>query len=160
MTARVQPVAEASSASGVLRVYAETIVVDTDRRIQVVDLTDRVARMVRAQRIKEGQVHLFSTHTTCTLCINEFQAALADDFKTFLEQVVSGDAAWRHNDPAHSDCARMNADAHIRALLLGHSLPLQLSGGEIVLGQWQRILLAELDGPRARTLRLQAMGIE
>jgi secondary thiamine-phosphate synthase enzyme len=159
-TPRTQPVAGALSVTGALRVHAETFVVDTAQRTQVVDLTDRVTRMVRAQPIKEGQVHLFSTHTTCTLCINEFQAALAADFKTFLEQVVSGDAAWRHNDPAHSDCDRMNADAHIRALLLGHSLPLQLSGGEIVLGQWQRILLAELDGPRARTLRLQVMGIE
>jgi secondary thiamine-phosphate synthase enzyme len=91
--------------------------------------------------------------------VNEFQAALAADFKTFLEQIVSRDAGWRHNDPAHSDCERMNADAHLRALLLGHSLSLQLSGAEVVLGQWQRILLAELDGPRARTLRLQVMGI-
>jgi len=54
----------------------------------------------------------------------------------------------------------MNADAHLRAMLLGHSLSLQVSGGEIVLGQWQRILLAELDGPRSRTLRLQMMGID
>ena len=43
-------------------------------------------------------------------------------------------------------------------MLLGHSLTLQVSGGEIVLGQWQRVLVAELDGPRARTLRVQIMG--
>ena len=42
----------------------------------------------------------------------------------------------------------MNADAHLRSLLLSHSLSLQVSGGEIVLGQWQRVLLAEFDGPR------------
>ena len=53
----------------------------------------------------------------------------------------------------------MNADSHIRALLLGHSLTLQVSDGEIVLGQWQRILMGELDGPRARTLRLQVWGV-
>jgi thiamine phosphate synthase YjbQ (UPF0047 family) len=44
-------------------------------------------------------------------------------------------------------------------MLLGHSLALQTSGGEVVLGQWQRILLAELDGPRSRTLRIQVMGV-
>jgi secondary thiamine-phosphate synthase enzyme len=53
----------------------------------------------------------------------------------------------------------MNADSHLRALLLGHSLTVQVSGGEVVLGQWQRLLLAELDGPRTRTLRLSFMGI-
>ena len=160
MTARARPVRDALSTSGALRVHAESFVVETARRIEVVDLTDQVMRMVRAQSVKEGLVHLFSTHTTCTLCVNEFQAALADDFKTFLEQMVARDAGWRHNDPAHSDCDRMNADAHLRALLLGHSLSLQVSGGEVVLGQWQRLLLAELDGPRARTLRLQVMGVE
>ena len=43
-------------------------------------------------------------------------------------------------------------------MLLGHSLTLQVSGGEVVLGQWQRILMAELDGPRARSLRVQIFG--
>ena len=59
----------------------------------------------------------------------------------------------------HSDYDRTNADSHLRALLLGHCLTLQVSGGEVVLGQWQRILMAELDGPRARSLRIQVLGV-
>ena len=43
--------------------------------------------------------------------------------------------------------------------VLGHSLSLQVSGGEVVLGQWQRIVMAELDGPRSRTIRISVMGI-
>ena len=81
------------------------------------------------------------------------------EIKAFLEKMVARDEEWLHNNPNHSDCDRMNADAHLRALLLGHSLTLQISGGEVVLGQWQRILMAELDGPRARTLRIQVWGI-
>ena len=80
-------------------------------------------------------------------------------FKKFLEEMVARDRYYMHNDPDHSDCDRMNADSHLRAMLLGHSLTLQISGGEVVLGQWQRILMAELDGPRARTLRAQVVGI-
>jgi len=76
-----------------------------------------------------------------------------------LEGLVPHDTYYLHNDPEHSDCDRMNADSHLRALLLGHSLTLQVSGGEVVLGQWQRILMAELDGPRARSLRIQIFGI-
>jgi thiamine phosphate synthase YjbQ (UPF0047 family) len=72
---------------------------------------------------------------------------------------VDSAAPWLHNDPQHSDCSRMNAGAHLRALLLNHSLTLQISGGELVLGQWQRVLVAELDGPRTRSLRLQVMGV-
>jgi secondary thiamine-phosphate synthase enzyme len=91
--------------------------------------------------------------------INETQKALHADIKSFLEQTVERHAAWKHNDPAHSDCDRRNADSHLRAMLLGHSLTLQIAGGELVLGQWQRVIVAELDGPRARSLRLQATGI-
>jgi secondary thiamine-phosphate synthase enzyme len=114
---------------------------------------------VRKLRVKEGIVNLFSMHTTCTVFINEFQTALLTDIKRFLEGVVARDADWLHNNPEHSDCDRMNADSHLRAMILGHSLTLQVSGGEVVLGQWQRILMAELDGPRSRTLRLSVMGV-
>ena len=84
---------------------------------------------------------------------------LLADIKRFLEQMVARDAEWMHNNPEHSDCDRMNADSHLRAVLLGHHVTLQVSGGEVVLGQWQRILMAELDGPRARSLRIQIFGI-
>ena len=159
VTARAQPVADLTSVTGALRVHSETLTLQTDQRFQVIDLTERVMTLVRDLRITEGLVHLFSMHTTCTIFINEYQAALVADIKTFLERVVLRDAEWRHNDPEHSDCDRMNADSHLRAMLLGHSLTVQVSGGEVVLGQWQRILMAELDGPRARTLRVMVMGV-
>jgi secondary thiamine-phosphate synthase enzyme len=158
VTVRERPVAEVASMTGTFKVHGETFVVPTTSRIQIIDLTEQVMSIVRQIRIAEGTVHLFSMHTTCTVFINEFQKALAADIQTFHEQAVDRDALWQHNDPALSDCDRGNADAHLRALLLGHQLTLQVSGGEIVLGQWQRILLAELDGPRSRTMRLQVMG--
>ena len=160
VTVRENPVERvASAAVGGLTIHGETFVVETDQRIELVDITMRIMEFVRRFNIREGLVSLWSMHTTCALFINEFQTALLADIKRFLEQIVARDAAWLHNDPKHSDCDRMNADSHLRALLLGHSLTLQVSGGEVVLGQWQRVLLAELDGPRARTLRIQVWGI-
>jgi len=153
----VEDVAKATSGS--LTIHGETIIVQTDERLELVDLTVQVMEFVRRFNIREGLVSLWSMHTTCTLFINEFQTALLSDIKRFLEQMVARDAEWMHNDPDHSDCDRMNADSHLRALLLGHNLTLQISGGEVVLGQWQRILMAELDGPRARSLRIQIFGV-
>jgi secondary thiamine-phosphate synthase enzyme len=159
-TVRDQPVAATSALSGSLSVHGESFVFDTAERLAIYDLTERVMAMVSALPIKEGTVSLFSLHTTCTLFINEAQNALLSDMKKFLQQAVDSNDAWMHNDPNFSDCDRANADAHLRALLLGHSVTLQVSGGEVVLGQWQRILMAELDGPRSRTLRLQVMGVQ
>jgi len=159
VTVRSTPVPPASAAAGGLVIRAEDIVVPTAERIQIVDLTDRVMDLARQFAIREGQVSLWSMHTTCALFINESQVALLADIRRFLEDLVAQDRYYQHNDPAHSDCDRSNADAHLRSLLLGHSLALQVSGGEIVLGQWQRVLMAELDGPRDRTIRIQGLGL-
>ena len=160
VTVREKPVEEVASATtGGLTIHGETIVIDTDQRIELVDLTNRVMEFARKFGIREGLISLWSMHTTCALFINEFQTALLSDMKRFLEEMVARDAEWMHNNPDHSDCDRFNADSHLRAMLLGHNLTLQVSGGEVVLGQWQRILMAELDGPRARSLRIQVFGI-
>ena len=159
MTVRERPVSDVTSVASQFAVHGELLSLDTTARVEVIDLTDRVMALVRKRHVSEGLVHLFSMHTTCTVFINEFQPALVADFKTFLEGIVAADAKWRHNDPQHSDCDRQNADSHLRAMLLGHSVSLQISGGEIVLGQWQRVLVAELDGPRPRQLRVQVMGV-
>jgi secondary thiamine-phosphate synthase enzyme len=161
VTARETPVQSVASASaGGLVIHGESLVVDTHERIELVDLTDRVMQYARQFQIREGMITLWSMHTTCALFINESQQALLTDIKRFLEDLVARDRYYLHNDPAHSDCDRMNADSHLRATLLGHSLTLQISGGEVVLGQWQRVLMAELDGPRARTIRAQVWGIQ
>jgi len=160
VTIRETPVKKvASVAAGGLVIRGEDFVLETQDRIELVDLTDRVMAFVRLSNVSEGIVTLWSMHTTAALFINEFQKALLIDIKRFLEDVVARDRYYMHNDPAHSDCDRRNADAHLRAALLGHSLSLQISGREVVLGQWQRILMAELDGPRARTVRAQILGI-
>jgi secondary thiamine-phosphate synthase enzyme len=160
ITVRDKPVERVAAANAAgLTIHGETFVVQTDQRVEVIDLTNRVMEFVRRFDISEGMVSIWSMHTTCTLFINEYQVALLADIKRFLEHMVARDAEYLHNDPNHSDCDRMNADSHLRAMLLGHNLTLQISGGEVVLGQWQRVLMAELDGPRARSLRVQIFGI-
>jgi secondary thiamine-phosphate synthase enzyme len=159
-TVRRKPVRDVAATAGALHVHAETIAVQSSERIELHDVTDRVMALVHDSGVREGFVNVWSLHTTCAVLINEHQRALLSDMKRFLEEMVAKDADWLHNDPRHSDCDRANADSHLRAMLLGHSLTLQISGGEVVLGQWQRILVAELDGPRARTLRVQVLGLE
>ena len=157
VTVRATPI-QTASVSGPLVVHADSLLVETDKRIQLVDITDAVMELIRKCGVREGVASLWSMHTTCALIINEAQKALHADMMRVLEDVVDRDAEWQHNDPEHSDCDRMNADSHLRAMLLGHSITLQVSGGEAVLGQWQRVIVAEMDGPRARTIRVQALG--
>ena len=158
--ATVRPPAQPVSTSGSMVVRADSLEIQTRDRVELVDLTDRVLELVRRASLREGVASLWSMHTTCAIFINEVQSALHADIRRFLEQVVARDGSWMHNDPAHSDCDRMNADSHLRAMLLGHGMTLQVTGGDLVLGTWQRILAAEMDGPRTRTIRVQIMGIQ
>src|SRR5438876_12410413 len=98
VTVREKPVEDVASAqAGGLTIHGGTFVVQSDQRVEVVDLTNRVMDFVRRFNISEGLVSLWSMHTTCTLCINEFQVALLSDIKRFLERMVARDADYMHN---------------------------------------------------------------
>ena len=142
-----------------MTVRAETLTIQTAERFELIDITDQIRALLARAQVADGLVSVWSMHTTCAVFINEAQLALHSDIKRALEQIIARESDWMHNDPKHSDCDRSNADAHLRAMLLGHSLTLQIGAGELVLGQWQRVLAAELDGPRTRSLRVQVMGV-
>jgi secondary thiamine-phosphate synthase enzyme len=151
-------VAEAENGLQTVRMIHETLRLATDKRLELYDLTEKVADVLKRHDIKEGMVLLSSLHTTMGLFVNEWQSALLHDVKAMLDKVVSPLESWRHNDPEFSDCDRQNAHAHLQASLLGHAVQFSVSKGKLVLGQFQAIIAAELDGPRNRDLALQIIG--
>ncbi len=62
----------------------------------------------------------------------------------FFRRLVPPEAEFRH--------AEGNSDSHIKTTLFGPGLILPVEDGRLLLGTWQRIFLAEWDGPRSRTL--------
>lgn len=139
-------------------IQAKTITVATDRKVQLFDLTDEVRRFLEESGVVNGMGAVSTLHTTTGIFFTEVQDALWDDVEAFLRKVVDERTGYKHNDPRFSDCERANAAAHLRAILLGGSLALQVEEGRLVLGQFQRIIFAELDGPRPRSVRMQFMG--
>jgi secondary thiamine-phosphate synthase enzyme len=131
----------------------------TSDRTQLINVTDRINEIVRKSGIRDGIVHLQSLHTTTAVFINEWQDALLHDVKSFLEDIIRREHAWRHNDPNFSDCERQNADSHLRGMMMGQSLCLQVRNSTVLLGTWQSIILAEFDGPRSRSMSIQVSGI-
>jgi secondary thiamine-phosphate synthase enzyme len=132
--------------------------VSTEHKQQLLNLTPVVAETVRASGISNGLVAVYSQHTTAALFVTECQDALLDDVLSFITRVVEDGRYYKHNCPELSDCERQNAAAHLRSILLGHSVLAPVVDGKPVLGQFQSVLLAELDGPRHRTVHVQVMG--
>jgi len=143
----------------VLQIYLETILYRTRERLELINITRDLNEIVRKHGLKAGFVIVQSLHTTTAVFINEFQQALVDDMKAFLERLVGRLDYWRHNDPRLSECDRQNAASHLRAMVLGHTLSLPVRNGELALGNWQSVILAELDGPRERSVQVQVLGV-
>jgi secondary thiamine-phosphate synthase enzyme len=150
---------DANSSQGAYKVFHRIVDWITHDRTQLLNITDRINEIVRKSGIRDGLVHLQSLHTTSAVFLNEWQDALIDDVKSFLEQIVLREQYYRHNDPQHSDCERQNADSHLRGLLMGQTLCLQVRNASVLLGTWQSIIFAEFDGPRSRSLAIQVCGI-
>jgi secondary thiamine-phosphate synthase enzyme len=131
----------------------------TNDRTQLINITDRINDVVRKSGIRDGLVHLQSLHTTTSVFLNEWQDALLHDMRRLLDDLVAREDNWRHNDPQYSDCERKNADSHLRGMIMGQTLCLQVRNSAVLLGTWQSIILAEFDGPRSRSLSIQVSGV-
>jgi secondary thiamine-phosphate synthase enzyme len=151
--------AAATTPAGGLRMYLHSLSYKTRERLELINITRDINEVIRKQGLRAGLVLVQTLHTTTAIFINEFQQALLDDMKSFLEKFVGRFDYWRHNDPRLSECSRQNADSHLRAMVLGHTLSLPVRNGELALGYWQSVILAELDGPRDRAVQVQMLGV-
>ncbi len=144
---------------GSYKVASTTFIVRTNERVELRNITREVAAFVEQTPIRDGVVQISSLHTTAGLLLNEVQDALHSDMINMFEQLIPRGVYYQHNDPLLSDCDRRNADAHLRALVVGHSLSIPIIDGRMKLGTWQNILLTEFDGPNNRKIYIQVMGI-
>ena len=124
-----------------------TVQVRTDSRVDVVDVTEDVANAV-PEGVERGLCTVFVPHTTAGVIVNEHEGGLLADVETTLEQLVPRASDYEH------DRIDDNADAHLRAILLGESATVPIEDGNLALGTWQSILVVECDGPRTRRLRV------
>jgi len=161
-TSKVQPIEAGSAATGATghyKVFNRIVDWITNDRLQLLNITERINEIVRKSGVRDGLVHLQSLHTTSAVFLNEWQDALLHDVKGYLEQMAERDQYYRHNDPQYSDCERKNADSHMRGMLMGQTLCLQVRNASVLLGTWQSIIFAEFDGPRSRSLSVQVSGV-
>ena len=122
------------------------IPVETDDRYQLVSITEEVKCAVREAGVEDGFCIIYSTHTTAAVTVNEdydrdVPRDLAAASRAFLDAL---DVRFEHGEG--------NSDSHFLTSLFGQSQTLLVRGGELALGRWQGVFLAEFDGPRRRTV--------
>lgn len=128
---------------GRLRVYREVLTYSTSSRFQLLDITVDVEAVVSRSGVSEGLAHVFTPHATAAVIANEAESRLMGDILEAIKAIVPPEKPWRHNEIDD------NAHAHIAASIIGSSRSFPVSGGRLVRGTWQNIMLVELDGPRS-----------
>ncbi|HET9941874.1 MAG TPA: secondary thiamine-phosphate synthase enzyme YjbQ [Terriglobia bacterium] len=124
---------------------AEKLQVKTGSLKEVVDLTDRLQALIGGAKMRDGLCAVFVTHTTAALTTGEIGEGTEQDLLEVVQQVIPS-IRFRHaHDPSH-------AWSHMAASILGPSLVIPVSDGQLTLGTWQSVLLVELDGPRERNV--------
>ena len=127
--------------------------VQTERRSQLVDITERVREAV-ADLDGAAAVLVYVPHTTAGVTINEHaDPAVARDFESALERIVSEDWPWQHVEEGEE-----NAPTHVRAAFMGSNTLVPVKDGRLALGTWQGIFLCEFDGPRNRSVYVTTLG--
>ena len=124
--------------------------VTSKKRNEMIDITAQIQRIVDEERVTEGHIIVYVPHTTAGITINEgADPNVQHDIITTLERLVPETEAYDHSEG--------NSDAHIKASLLGSSVTILVQNGKLVLGTWQHVFFYEGDGPRHRTVLVQAI---
>jgi len=123
--------------------------VDTGDHTEVVDITSEVEDALPDDA--DGVATVFVKHTTAGVVLNEAESRLVEDIESFVSDLAL-DSGWRHDE------LDGNADSHLRAMLLGESVQIPVSGGRLQTGTWQSVLFVECDGPRQRTVSVTVTG--
>jgi secondary thiamine-phosphate synthase enzyme len=126
--------------------------VKTDARIQIIDITPQIKKIVSSGPVKEGIAAIFSPHTTTGMIINENESRLVKDLEKSIREFISWDEPYLHNQIDD------NAPSHIVCSFLGSSVLVPVDQTDVSLGTWQSVFLVELDGPRSRQVRVKIIG--
>ena len=141
-----------------MKFHSSEFSVQSRRKIEILDITNRVNEVVGHSEIKNGLISIWVPHTTAAIAVNEHDPDLWEDILATMERLVPIKGDYRHNAKYGWIPSEQNAHAHILNCLIKPSVTLPLENGRILLGTWQSILFIEMDGPQTRRVQVYVLG--
>jgi len=121
------------------------ISVQTSKNKEVIDITEQVQSVLEKEKASEGVCNIHVAHTTAAITTADLDPGTDEDISEAFEKIIPK-LNWRHpHDPSHTP-------DHIASSLVGTSISLPFENKKLILGSWQRVILAEFSGPRERTV--------
>ncbi|MCA1833982.1 MAG: secondary thiamine-phosphate synthase enzyme YjbQ [Actinomycetota bacterium] len=132
----------------------EEISVRTKGDGDTIDITSEVEKAVQRGGVRDGAAVVSISGSTASITTIEFEPGAVADLKAALDRIAPAGGHYAHNHGGDS-----NGHAHARAAIVGPSVTIPVSGGRLVLGTWQQIVLVDFDNrARSRTVQVQILG--
>jgi secondary thiamine-phosphate synthase enzyme len=136
-----------------MKAHTEYLVFNTRQRHELVNITERIAEIVRRAAIAEGMCLVSAMHITAGIWVNDEESGLKEDVMEWLEELAPARPEYRHHRTGED-----NADAHLKRTLMGHQVILPITAGKLDLGPWEQVFYAEFDGRRRKRVVVKVMG--
>jgi secondary thiamine-phosphate synthase enzyme len=136
-----------------MKTLTEYLWFETQKRHELVRITDTVALLVKKAGIKEGMVLVSAMHITAGVFVNDNEEGLFEDIWKWLEHLAPARPDYQHHQTGED-----NADAHLKSLLVHHQVIVPVTKGLLDLGTWQQVFYAEFDGQRRKRVIVKVMG--
>ncbi|MFA4817236.1 MAG: secondary thiamine-phosphate synthase enzyme YjbQ [Parcubacteria group bacterium] len=146
-----------------MKIYTQKIEIKSISQIEFIDITDKVEEIIANSGVREGQVLVYSPHTSASIRINHNEPMLIQDFMRVLYRLIPVGDRYSHDlfeiGRAKTSDGRSNGHSHCKNLLLGVSETIPIEKGKMMLTEKQDIFLVELDGARTREVVIQVIGL-
>lgn len=138
-----------------MKIINDRILVQTSGPGDLVNITDDISTHLAATKLRQGNVVVFHIGSTAAITTFEFEPGMITDMQELYEKIVPSSKHYHHDDT----WGDANGFSHLRAALQGPSLTIPFQNGELLLGTWQQVVLAEFDNkPRKRQIIVQFIG--
>jgi secondary thiamine-phosphate synthase enzyme len=136
-------------------VFQKQFTIETQGHRAMHDLTAAVNRVVAESGVRTGLAHIFHLGSTGAVGAIEYEPGLERDLPELLDRLIPPSRQYGHEQTWHDG----NGHSHLQATLLGPSLTVPVTDGQLVLGTWQQVFHLECDiHPRQRTLVVTVLG--
>jgi secondary thiamine-phosphate synthase enzyme len=136
-----------------MKTHTDYIHIKTKKRIDFLNITDKVEEIVKKSAIKNGLVLVNPMHITASVFINDAESGLIRDFKEWLEKLAPQNFDYHHHQTGED-----NGFAHLWRTIMGRESVVAVTDGKLDFGTWEQIFYGEFDGQRNKRILVKVLG--
>ncbi len=137
-----------------MKTHTEQLWINTEKRIDFVNITERIKKIVEESKVKEGIILINAMHITASVFINDNESGLLEDFRKWLEKLAPMNVDLYNHNLTGED----NAYAHLWRTIMGREVSISISNGKLDFGPWESIFYGEFDGQRKKRILIKILG--